>query len=181
MEAVLSASPPWPLAPLRPSSSMCVGPRVAPVVFRRSHARSILSLRRDRRMRCPRSTRTCKHYWTCVAPDPRHVRRQRSCTQPACRQASKAASQRLWSQPPHNRDGCRGPTQVKRVRQWRQTHPTGEDHTCNRSDGVSGASLQQSPCALADPRACMWCSRPGMRDMRLAPHTATAPGDAAAW
>ena len=74
-------------------------------------------------MRRPLSKRTCKHCRTCFDPDPRSVRRQRYCAQPACRQASKAASQRRWHQQPHNRDYFRGPTQVERVRQWRQDHP----------------------------------------------------------
>src|SRR5262245_36246079 len=82
-----------------------------------------MSLRRGRLMRRPLSTRKCKHCRTFFAPDPRNVRHQRYCAQPTCRQASKAASQRRWHQQPHNRDYFRGPTQVERVRQWRQAHP----------------------------------------------------------
>ena len=74
-------------------------------------------------MRRPLSKRKCKHCRSFFAPDPRNVRHQRYCAQPACRQASKAASQRRWHQQPHNRDYFRGPTQVERVRQWRQAHP----------------------------------------------------------
>jgi hypothetical protein len=74
-------------------------------------------------MRRPRTQRKCKHCRTFFAPDPRNVRRQRYCAQPACRQASKAASQRRWLQKPGNRDYFTGPIQVERVRQWRQAHP----------------------------------------------------------
>jgi hypothetical protein len=74
-------------------------------------------------MRRPLSKRKCKHCQTFFAPDPRNVRHQRYCAQPACHQASKAASQRRWQQQPHNRDYFRGPTHVERVRQWRQAHP----------------------------------------------------------
>lgn len=74
-------------------------------------------------MRRPRTQRKCKHCRTFFAPDPRNVRRQRYCAQPACRQASKTASQRRWLQKPSNRDDFTGPTQVERVRQWRQAHP----------------------------------------------------------
>jgi len=74
-------------------------------------------------MRRPRTQRQCKHCRTFFAPDPRNVKRQRYCAQPACRQASKAASQRRWLQQPGNRDDFTGPTQVERVRQWRQAHP----------------------------------------------------------
>jgi hypothetical protein len=49
--------------------------------------------------------------------------RQRYCAKPACRQASKTASQRRWLQKPGNRDYFTGPTHVERVRQWRQAHP----------------------------------------------------------
>ena len=40
--------------------------------------------------------RTCKHCKGCFDPDPRNVGRQHYCSQPLCRQASKAASQRRW-------------------------------------------------------------------------------------
>ena len=55
-------------------------------------------------MRRPLSKRKCKHCQTFFAPDPRSARRQRYCSKPACRQASKAASQRRWLQKPGNRD-----------------------------------------------------------------------------
>ena len=74
-------------------------------------------------MRRPRTKRKCKHCQTFFDPDPRSVRRQRYCAQPACRQASKAASQRRWLHKPANRDYFTGPTQVERVRQWRKAHP----------------------------------------------------------
>src|SRR5712691_8218089 len=82
-----------------------------------------MSLRRCRLMRRPRTQRKCKHCQTFFAPDPRSARRQRYCAKLACRQASKAASQHRWLQKPGNRDYFTGPTQVERVRQWRQAHP----------------------------------------------------------
>src|SRR4029077_20097467 len=45
------------------------------------------------------------------------------CPAPACRQASKAASQRRWRHKAANRDYFTGPTHVERVRAWRQAHP----------------------------------------------------------
>lgn len=74
-------------------------------------------------MKRPLRQRTCKHCQTFFAPDPRSVRRQRYCSAPACRQASKAASQRRWLSKPANRDDFTGPPQVERVRQWRRAHP----------------------------------------------------------
>src|SRR6266446_1815518 len=82
-----------------------------------------MSLRRGRLMRRPLSKRKCKHCRTFFAPDPRSARRQRYCSAPACRQASKAASQRRWLRKPDNRDYFTGPTHVERVRVWRQAHP----------------------------------------------------------
>jgi hypothetical protein len=74
-------------------------------------------------MRRPLRKRKCKHCQTFFDPDPRGARRQCYCSTPACRQASKAASQRRWLQKPGNRDYFTGPTQVERVRQWRRAHP----------------------------------------------------------
>jgi hypothetical protein len=74
-------------------------------------------------MRRPLSKRKCKHCQTFFDPNPRSAGRQRYCSKPECRQASKAASQRRWLQKPANRDYFTGPTQVERVRQWRKAHP----------------------------------------------------------
>ena len=55
-------------------------------------------------MRRPLSKRKCKHCQTFFDPDPRSAGRQRYCSKPTCRQASKAASQRRWLKKPANRD-----------------------------------------------------------------------------
>ena len=60
-------------------------------------------------MRRPRPPRTWKPWRTFLAPDPRHGRRQRYCTPPACRQASQAARPHRWRQKPRNRAYCTGP------------------------------------------------------------------------
>jgi len=73
-------------------------------------------------MRRPLRKRKCKHCQTFFTPDPRSARRQRYCPAPACRQASKAASQRRWRHQAANRDYFTGPTHVERVRAWRQAH-----------------------------------------------------------
>jgi len=74
-------------------------------------------------MRRPLTKRKCQHCKTFFTPDPRSAGRQHYCATPACRKASKAASQRRWLQQPSNRDSFSGPTHVERVRQWRQAHP----------------------------------------------------------
>ena len=56
-------------------------------------------------------------------PDPRNQSRQHYCPQPACQQASKAASQRRWLSKAANRDYFRGADQVRRVQLWRKSHP----------------------------------------------------------
>lgn len=55
-------------------------------------------------------------------PDPRNRHHQVYCSQPACRKASKAASQRRWLAKPDNRDYFRGPESVARVQAWRAAH-----------------------------------------------------------
>ena len=67
--------------------------------------------------------RKCKHCQTFFAPDPRCARRQRHCSTPACRQASKPPANAGGSTSRSNRDYFRDPTHVERVRQWRKAHP----------------------------------------------------------
>ena len=69
--------------------------------------------------------RLCPHCKAGFRPDPRNRYHQVFCAQPACRQQSKALSQRRWLQKPHNADYFRGPQHVERVRQWRKKHPDG--------------------------------------------------------
>jgi hypothetical protein len=65
----------------------------------------------------------CKNCNELFVPDYRNANRQRYCSKPDCKKASKAASQAKWLQKPENRDHFRGPVNVKRVQQWRADHP----------------------------------------------------------
>jgi hypothetical protein len=56
-------------------------------------------------------------------PDARNKGRQKYCFKPACRKASKAASQRQWLNKPENQDYFRCPDNVRRVQQWRKDNP----------------------------------------------------------
>lgn len=56
-------------------------------------------------------------------PDHRNRERQRYCTQPECRRASKSASQAAWLALSDNHDYFRGPEHVARVQTWRAAHP----------------------------------------------------------
>ena len=67
--------------------------------------------------------RSCANCRQPFRADARNAWHQRYCAAPACRAASKAASQRRWLAKPQNRDYFRGPEHVQRVQQWRQAHP----------------------------------------------------------
>jgi hypothetical protein len=66
--------------------------------------------------------RKCKCCRKLFRPDPRNRRHQRYCSTPACRRASKAASQARWLAKPENQDYFRDPVHVARVKAWRLRH-----------------------------------------------------------
>lgn len=65
----------------------------------------------------------CKHCRELFVPDPRNAKRQKYCSKPDCRNASKKASQQRWLSKPENREHFRGPENVSRVQQWRKDNP----------------------------------------------------------
>lgn len=67
--------------------------------------------------------RKCRHCREFFIPDPRNRRHQDYCGQPACRGASKAASQRKWESKPENRDYNRSAEKATKVRDWQAGHP----------------------------------------------------------
>lgn len=67
-----------------------------------------------------RKCRCCKTFFH---PDYRNAARQDYCRAPACRQASKLASQRRWRRSASGRDYFRGKEEVQRVQEWRRQHP----------------------------------------------------------
>jgi hypothetical protein len=77
--------------------------------------------------------RKCRHCKELFHPDPRNLRHQHYCAKPACRRASKAASQRRWLSKAQNRDYFRGAQNVQRVRQWRATHPAYWQHSGSKA------------------------------------------------
>jgi hypothetical protein len=68
----------------------------------------------------PEGRRKCRHCKAFFIPDPRNRFHQRYCGQPACRRASKAASQRKWESRPENRDYYCGSEKATKVRAWNQ-------------------------------------------------------------
>ena len=67
--------------------------------------------------------RKCKCCLKLFRPDPRNRRHQSYCSAPACKAASKAASQARWLAKPENQDYFRGPVNTARVKAWRARHP----------------------------------------------------------
>ena len=71
--------------------------------------------------RCRR--RKCRHCRKLYQPDPRNRWHQRFCSEPACQQASKQASQRHWARSALGRRYARRPEHTQHVRNWRAEHP----------------------------------------------------------
>ena len=99
----------------------------------------------------PQTRRKCRCCTKFFLPDPRNQTRQHYCSAPACRQASKAASQRRWLSKPANRDHFRGAAQVLRVQLWRQSHPGYWKKKAPSSQGTQAveaqsANLDQASC-----------------------------------
>jgi hypothetical protein len=69
------------------------------------------------------SKRKCKNCHVFFCADPRNAWHQEYCTQPECRKASKAASQKKWLMKEENQDHFHGPVNVQRVQEWRKVHP----------------------------------------------------------
>ncbi len=95
-----------------------------------------------------RKCRCCDHFFV---PDPRATDRQRYCSAPVCRKASKAASQRHWLGRNGNGDYFRGPEAVRRVQSWRASHPGYWKRKNPSSQGTQviakqAAKLSQSSC-----------------------------------
>jgi len=67
--------------------------------------------------------RKCRNCHQFFRPDPRNADRQKYCSKPECRKASKAASQRKWLSKPENQNYFRNPDHVNRVQEWRRNHP----------------------------------------------------------
>ena len=65
----------------------------------------------------------CRHCRRLFVPDTRNRDRQKYCSSPPCRKASKAASQKKWLSKPENKDHFKGPEHVERVREWRKKNP----------------------------------------------------------
>lgn len=70
-----------------------------------------------------RRRRKCLNCRTLFWPDPRNINKQRYCSEPDCRKASKAAAQKRWIHKKRNRNYFKGEVHVKRVQEWRKANP----------------------------------------------------------
>ena len=109
----------------------------------------------------------CLHCTKLFAPDARNRGRQKYCSDPACRQASKQAGQRRWASQPENRDYFRDPAHVRRVQQWRQAHPGYWKRPPGRPAGtLQETCLAQPPVAVAvAPAPLPEPARPALQDL----------------
>ena len=71
----------------------------------------------------PIREKSCRHCKKLFPPNPRNATRQEYCREPECRRASKADSQKRWTEKPENRNYFCGHTNVQRVQEWRKEHP----------------------------------------------------------
>src|SRR5262245_59951229 len=77
-------------------------------------------------------------------PDPRNLRHQRYCSEPACRAASKAASQARWLARPENHDYFRGAVHLARIQDWRARHQGYWRKTPRRRNALKDVSETQA-------------------------------------
>jgi hypothetical protein len=89
--------------------------------------------------------RKCKCCRKLFRPDRRNRARQHYCSAPACRAASKAASQARWLAKPENQDYFRGLVNVARVRAWRSRHPGYWRKGRRGAPALQDVSMAQSP------------------------------------
>ena len=99
----------------------------------------------------PLTRRKCRCCTEFFIPDPRTLDRQHSCSKLACRQASKAASQRRWLSKNGNGDHFRGADEVRRVQLWRQSHP---GYWRNQQPSSQGTQAVAAQPANPDQSSC---------------------------
>ncbi len=83
----------------------------------------------------------CCHCGELFRPDPRNYQKQRYCSEPGCRKASKAASQKKWVE--KNPDYFRSKENVLRVQEWRKANPDYSKRKHDLSDLQDGAGALQ--------------------------------------
>jgi hypothetical protein len=125
-----------------------------------------------------RRRRKCQSCGELFRPDARNLRHQRYCSKPACRRASKAASQRRWLAKAPNRDYFRGPEHVERVRAWRAAHPRYWRHrtpALQEHSSTQLSEIEEQSASLTTPALQELCTAQPLVLMGLIAHlTGTA-------
>lgn len=108
-----------------------------------------------RKRKCP----NCHEFFR---PDYRNARKQKFCSKPACRKASKAASNARWLAKEENKNYHSGPDNVRRVQEWRKLNPgysqrkdakapkALQDHLNEKTTEKQYVPKQLTPAALQD-------------------------------
>ena len=109
-------------------------------------------------------------------PDHRNRERQRYCSQPECRRASKSASQGAWLAQSDNRDYFRDPVHVARVQAWRAAHP-GYSRGKRRRVSPLQDALSTQGHDLIEETAIRGesASAPALQDILIAPSDSLSP------
>ena len=111
----------------------------------------------------------CLFCGTFFRGDPRNARHQKYCSAPACRKASKTASQRAWLAKAENLDYFRGPENVVRVQAWRAAHPGYWRRSQGHRTAVAGApvALQDvyPPQAIESIGVAQTVAQPALQDL----------------
>jgi hypothetical protein len=105
--------------------------------------------------------RKCKKCYEYFLPDPHNIKKQRYCSKPDCRKASKAAAQARWLAQKDNRNYFRSPENVMRVQAWRAQHPgywrkgtksnnALQDHPPSKTTNNQGVNTELTQVALQD-------------------------------
>lgn len=103
-------------------------------------------MKRKRRFKC----KCCNSLYR---PDPRSEYHQAYCSLPACRKASKAASQRKWLNKPENRGYFCGPEQVRRVQRYWATHRRGPRKKRDEPGALQEKIITQ-PVVIKEDKPC---------------------------
>lgn len=105
--------------------------------------------------------RKCINCRELFIPDYRNRSKQRYCSRPECRKASKVAAQKKWLQKEENKNYFRSPENVRRVQEWRKNNPgyrhnrkssreTLQNHSSRNSKGKQEGSTKLTKEALQD-------------------------------
>lgn len=109
----------------------------------------------------PIRKRKCKKCGELFLPDPHNIKKQRYCSKPDCRKASKVAAQARWLAKKENRNYFSSPENVQRVQEWRAKNPgywrratksdnALQDHSSSKTTNNQSVKAELTRVALQD-------------------------------